>query len=63
MLSIMIVMTNPIYSMMKKNIRLPRKVKKRYKKMLADRLGIRPDKLKVIFPNRNFLIDVEYGED
>ena len=49
--------------MKKKNSRLPRKVKKRYKKMLADRLGIRPDKLKVLFPNRNFKIDVEYGED
>lgn len=49
--------------MTKKKIRLPRKVKKRYKKMLADRLGIRPYKLKVHFPNRNFKIDVEYGED
>ena len=44
-------------------IRLPRKVKKRYKKMLADRLGIRQDKLKVYFPNRNFKINVEYEED
>ena len=46
-----------------RKIRLPRKIKKRYKKMLSERIGLKTSKLKMWMPNRNFKINVEYEKE
>lgn len=45
--------------LLKVRSRLPRKVKKRYKKMYAERLGMPPHKLKMRFPRRDYKINFE----
>ena len=46
-----------------KDFRLPRKFKKRYKRMLLERLGLKKMKLRCVFPKMKDGLRVEYEQD